>query len=338
LEAATLAVEAINAAGGVRRPSGPQQPLELVAYDDDGSAEQATLAMRSLVEEDRVVAIVGPGQRESVPDAARLAERAGVPLVTLAAIPGDLTARRWTFSLGPDDGAALDALFAYLAASGAERLGWIAPRTATAAAVRSRLVRLASSMDVRIVAEEEYNLAEESFGDRLARLSTAGAQQIVGWPREASDAASLARAAVERAPRAQLFLGPAAATTSFLTLAGEAGPGSWVVVVRLQVVDQLWDEDPLTPVVRDFRRAYRLRFEHDPPAAAAPAWDAIRLVAQALGVSGLDRSGLRDTIESTRAFVGAAGAIAFEPGRHTGLDQHAFLVARAVRGGWRIPP
>jgi branched-chain amino acid transport system substrate-binding protein len=51
-DGALLAVEEINAAGGVLG-----RPLELVAYDVRGRAEDAINAARRLIEVDKVVAI-----------------------------------------------------------------------------------------------------------------------------------------------------------------------------------------------------------------------------------------------------------------------------------------
>src|SRR5438105_5147476 len=54
LNGATLATEEINAAGGVKG-----RKVELITYDDQGSASDAVLAFQRAVKQDKVQAIVG---------------------------------------------------------------------------------------------------------------------------------------------------------------------------------------------------------------------------------------------------------------------------------------
>jgi branched-chain amino acid transport system substrate-binding protein len=167
-------------------------------------------------------------------------------------------------------------------------------------------------------------------------LALAGARQIIGWPRDANEAADLARAAARGAPRSRLYLGPGAATDAFLTLAGAAGDGVRTVGIRLLVADQLWEGDPATTPVREFVQAFRLRFGTPPPPAGALSCDAGRVLARALERSGPDRERLRDAVESTWRFGGATGWITFTAD-HVGLDRDSFVIVRAERGVWRLP-
>lgn len=338
-ESATLAVELVNARGGVRMQDGHRRRLELLVYDDDGISERTALAMRSLVFDDGALAIVGPAEREPARVAILAAERADVPLITLGEPPAGESnlAPHWTFSLALDDEQALTTLAKFLAAGGPRRLGWIAPRTARAAAVRTALIQFTARTDRPSLIDESYALSDTDLGDMMARLADAGAEQIIGWPRGAEDAAALARAAAERAPRSRLYLGPGATSDGFFTLAGPAAADVRVVTIRLLVTDDLWDFDPLTPAVRDFSRAFRLRYGTAPSPPGALVWDAIRIAVEALERSVPERRALRDAIEATEAYTGATGQISFGA-RHDGLDRGAFLVARAGPNGWRIPP
>ena len=339
---AALAVETLNSSGGVRLADGSRRALRLVVYDDAGSADRSSLATRNLAEEegDGVLAIVAATSRESAAVAAELAERTGIPLLTLVdpdagALP---RSRRWTFSLALDAEQAVPALVGFLAGRPTDRLGWIAPATATAAAARAILRRHAAAAGLSVVADESYGPGDGEPDEPIGRLLSAGADQIVDGPRDARDAARIARAASTRLPRQRLHLGPPAATDAFLVLAGDAATGARVVAPRLAVSDDLWDHDPLTPPARDFVRAFRLRHGQHPSPAAGAGWDAVRLLAQAVERSAPERAALRDAIEATPAYFGATGSVRFDPADHVGLDAHAFVIARVVPGGWRLPP
>lgn len=339
-EGATLAVDVINARGGIRLKDGSRRPLELLIYDGDGVTARTALAMRSLAEEDGVLAVVGPSEPEPVRSAAAIARAAGVSLVALADSPDHLrreTAADWTFSLALSEDQAFRTLAEFIRATGARRLGWIAPRTKAAADVRSMFGELAAGTDRSIVGDEEYSLTDGDLDERVGRLGRTTPDAIVGWPHAAEDAADLARAAAERAPRSRLYLGPAATAGRFVELAGEGARGVRAPGLRLLVADDLWDQDSLTPAVRDFGRAFRLRYGSRPLPAAAMAWDAVRVIAAALERSSPDRPSVRDALGATDAFPGATGQISFSRSQ-AGLDQRAFIVMRAAPDGWHLPP
>jgi branched-chain amino acid transport system substrate-binding protein len=339
-EGARLAVEDVNARGGARLADGRRRPVELAVYDDDGDAARTGLTVRSMVDRDRSIAIVGASTSESARAMGEEAGRLDIPFIALADPhrPGEAgEVGDWTFSLALTDRAALLSLGEFLAAGGSEAIGWIAPRTAAAAEARESFVRQSALRGPPIVAEESYWLAEEDLGEQFARLTHAGARRIVAWPRGSEDAARLARAA-HRFPFARLYLGPAAAHGDFLTLLGDEAAGVRTVVTRLLVVDDLWDHDPLTPPARDFVRAYRLRHERVPSVEAAAAWDALRLIVSAIERSGSEPARLRSTLEAIDGYFGASGRIGFSRVRRQGLDQGAFIIARGAAGRWRLPP
>jgi branched-chain amino acid transport system substrate-binding protein len=340
-DGAALALEHVNGGGGVRVGGGSTRQLELSVYDDDGRPDRAGPIVRGLSAEDRAVAAIGPAMRTTARAAAVAAEANELPLISLAEIEDDRSRRapgRWAFSIVPSDEDALAVLVDFLAGRGNSRLAWIAPRTATGERARETLARLAAGRGVSIVAEDSYPLEDDRFGERLARLNASGAQQIVGWPAGTSDATELARAGAETATLARLNLGPGASERDFPRQAGDAASGLRAPVSRLLVSNDLWDHDPLTPTVRDFARAFRLRYSREPTPRAAGGWDAARVIVEGIGRSGLGRQGLRAAIEETVGTVGATGFISFGPQNHDGLDERSLIVARASPTGWRLPP
>src|SRR5918994_2364646 len=87
LQAAELAVNEINAAGGVNG-----QPIELVQGDSATSPQQAVEEARRLIELEGVSAIVGPaGSGETLPVAESVTGPAGVLEVTMSATSPALT-------------------------------------------------------------------------------------------------------------------------------------------------------------------------------------------------------------------------------------------------------
>jgi ABC-type branched-subunit amino acid transport system substrate-binding protein len=188
------------------------------------------------------------------------------------------------------------------------------------------------------VGEESYSPGEEEYVARLARLQAGDPRVILVWPRDAHEAAAVAVEAKTLRELVPVFFGPAASAPSTLTLAGEAGTGIRAVTLRLPVADDLWDHDPLTPVIRDFRREMQGATGRQPTAEAAGAWDAVRLLVSVVEALGTDRAAIRSGIEATSEYLGASGVIAFGPRQRDGLDKRAYIVARGEGQRWRLPP
>ena len=338
-QGALLGVETVNADGGALLPTGTRQELELLAYEVDGQTESVVMAMDRLARADGALAIIVDGRVDDGDVVGRQAERLATPSILLDERRLEApTPAQWTFLLGASDVDAITVLTRFLAAHRVERVGWIAPRTATASTVRDALVRAAATTTVRVVAEESYAAAAEPAPEALARMAFAGAQAIVGWPRDVGEAASLVRVAAERAPGVAVYLGPVAADPAFLTRVGQGADGVRTIGPRLAVPDYLWDDDPLTVPTRTFLGDFRRRFGTTPSIQAAVAWDAVRIVASAIQRGGTDRRSLRDAIGRTEAFNGASGPIDLAGSRRGGLDSRAFVVMRAERGAWILPP
>ena len=342
-DAAMLAVELVNRRGGVLLSTGERRRLQLLVHDDGGQPSHAEPAVRQLVA-DGALAIVGPSEPASAAAARVAAEAVGVPLITLnQSDGGDAASWRWTFALAAPPEEALAATIDFFLASGVDRLGWLAPRTMEAASLRRTLVRQATAANMQVVGEELYPPGDEEHTQRLTRLQANEPRVILAWPRDPSEAASIARESATVPNLVPVFLGPAASSFSTLEMAGDAAGVVRTVTLRLPVSDDLWDHDALTPVIRDFRRELQARTGRPPTSEAAVAWDAVRLIVDVLerprrSPTAPTRATVRDGLESTTDYLGASGAITFTARRHDGLDRRALIVARSEGRRWRLPP
>lgn len=93
LDAARFAVDAANAAG-LPTVNGKPCQVTLIPADDKASPEQAAQAVRDLVTQKKVMAIIGPYPSGLANAAALAADAAGVPLIAPAATAAVVTAGR----------------------------------------------------------------------------------------------------------------------------------------------------------------------------------------------------------------------------------------------------
>src|SRR5512144_3201903 len=103
-------VEEINAKGGVNG-----QKLQLVVYDDAGNADNARTFATRLVEEDKIVAMVGGSTTGSTLAMIPVFEDAKIPFISLAgAIQIIQPVRSWVFKTPHTDKMACEKIFADL--------------------------------------------------------------------------------------------------------------------------------------------------------------------------------------------------------------------------------
>jgi branched-chain amino acid transport system substrate-binding protein len=341
-EAARLAVELVNRKGGVTLPNGRRRTLDLSVYDDGDSPEAAILAMQRLAS-DGALAIIGPSDPTASRAVRRAAEAAGVPLITLDGSSSESASWRWTFTLAAPPTDMLGAAVDFFRASGVSQLGWLAPTTMAASSLRRELPRQTSSAQIQVVGEEQYPPGADDFVQSLTRIQANNPNVILAWPRDSHEAAAIARDAGKVQGLSPVFLGPAAAGPDTLALAGDVQATVRTLTLRLDVADDLWDHDALTPIIRDFRRELQAQTGRPPTAEAASAWDAVRLIVATLEQveptrAEPTRAALRDRLEATVDYLGASGSITFGPRQHDGLDRRAYVVARSDAHRWRLPP
>ena len=95
-----LAVQEINAAGGVAG-----HKLVVTRYDSGSDPRQAAVAARKLIQDDKVLAIIGPFSSGETLVAVNDAERAHIVMMPAAAsTPGLSTGKKYLFRLAQDEG------------------------------------------------------------------------------------------------------------------------------------------------------------------------------------------------------------------------------------------
>jgi branched-chain amino acid transport system substrate-binding protein len=77
--AAQMAVDEVNAAGGING-----KKIRIISFDTEGKPDQAVVGLRKLADDDKVLAVIGPFSSSECRVAFPAAERAGVPVMSMA--------------------------------------------------------------------------------------------------------------------------------------------------------------------------------------------------------------------------------------------------------------
>lgn len=307
MQAAEMAVEEINGAGGI-----DGRRIEIVSRDDAADPRQAITIANEFVADRRIVAVVGHITSGATLAAAGIYNDPDNGLLEIsptASSPLITGAGPWTFRVCPSDLEHGPALAAWTRERlGVERAEMMYANDAYGRGVQESFERAFRTRGGLVVANDPFLPAfvaqAGALDPYIERAMQRDARAIV--------IGGLADEAIEiiRRARAMGFSGSILGADGLLGVE-EAGAVAEGVFVSAPFLPDL----PLEKTQR-FVAAYRERYGVAPDAYAALTYDALGLLADAIREVGTGRAALRDrvaTVGSTRpAWEGVTGRIAFD--------------------------
>lgn len=309
VEGSRLAVEQQVPAQGLE-VGGRTYRVELVIEDSLGSPEVAVEAARRLINQERVVALVGPCLSHTAMAVAAVAEKQGIPMITPTATHREVTAGRHSvFRVAPIGEWQARALARFavedLEAQSAAVLYDIttAYNRDVAETFSAAFAQLDPEGGASVLAES-YTAGETDFRAQLERI------------REGAPAVLLLPNYVDEVP---LQVEQARALGIDATILGS---DSWSAqsFAMQELFDQSyftdgWHPDVSDATSREFITSYRDRFQREPTSATALAYDAVGVLLRALTLSPrLDGESVRQALASLSDFQGVTGPISFAAG------------------------
>lgn len=273
-EGAELAVEMINAAGGI---DGKQ--LEVVSKDNKSeSAEAATIAT-SLVTQDQVVAIIGPTTSGATDAAAPNVTAAGVPLITPGGskdsltINADGTTKEFIFRATFQDSFQGEVLAQYAGDNLSAKKVFLY-FDASSDYAKGIAETFKASYTGEIVAEESYQAGDKDFQAALTKVKDQEFDAIV-IPGYYTEAGLITKQAREMGID-QPILGPDGfADAKFIETAGEKNTTGVYYVSGYSTKVELSDKADA------FVTAYKEKYGKEPSMFNALGYDAVNMLAEA---------------------------------------------------------
>lgn len=316
----TLAVEELNAAGGVL-----SRPLVLVTEDNRTvPGESATIARR-LVAREKVVALLGEVSSSRSLEAAPIAQAARVPMIaSVATNPKVTEVGDYIFRvcfIDPFQGRVV-AKFA----RDTIQLHRVAILSSNASAYSMGLAKFFrddfAAHGGTIAVEQKYTEGDKDFRAPLTAIKAADAEAIF-MPGYYTEVALAARQARDLGITVPFLGGDGWPAPQLLEIAGSALDGSFY--------SAHFSPDDQAPRVRTFIAAYQKRWNGETPDAwSALAYDSVYVLADALRRAGsTDNAKLRDALAATRDFDGVTGRTSFD--KHRNPSKPAAIIA--IRNG-----
>jgi branched-chain amino acid transport system substrate-binding protein len=330
-----LFVEETNRKGGING-----HLIESVIYDAGSEPSKGVLAVKRLVEQDKVDVIVGDGNRSDIGLAlVPTVQRARVPLMSVSGattLVEPVTERPWVFKSTVNDVEVVARLLDFFKKKRIKDVAMLSDTGAFGRSARDVLRAQAPGAGVTVVAWEEFAGSDNDLTTQLTRIRGTSAEAIICWTVTPAGVVFLKNAR-QLDLKHRLVHGFGFVAERYMQLAGDAADGLLLTSLKFPVAEQLPDRDPVKAAVLDYKTRYRARFEEDTDVYGGQAWDGISLVAHVLGKVGHDREQIRAGLEThIRSFPGVGGVFSFSPTRHWGLEKSDVVMIEWRQGRFRL--
>ncbi len=325
---AEMAVARINREGGI---NGEQ--VELIVKDSAGSPEKAVSFAKQLIEEERVVAIIGPSTSGESMAVKKIAEDGRTVLISCAAaeVIVDPVAR-YVFKTPQKDSFAARKIFAEMQRQSITTIAVASGNDGFGKAGKEQLEKLAPEFSIRLALSETYDSKATDLSALVAKMKANPAiQAVVNWsvaPAQAIIAKNM-RQANWRVP---LFQSHGFGNIRYAEAAGAAAEGIIFPCGLLLVAESLPDEHPQKALLMQYKTEYETLHKEQASAFGGYAYDALNMVAAAVRSAGTDRARVRDAVEGLKNFPGVGGVFSFSPEDHNGLDIDSFAMMTVKDG------
>jgi len=323
------------------------QTIEYIALDDASDPTASVVAVKKLIAEHKVDAIIGPSGSPNAMGAIQFAAEAGVPLLapvgTAAVVLPMDDKKKWVFKTTQNDGLIASALIDHMAKTGVKTVGFIGTADPYGENWAKVFAEGAAQKGIRIVADERFQRQDTSV--------TAQALKVIGARPDAvliaapgTPAVLPQLALVERGYKGKFYQTHGAALPDFLKLGGKKVEGTILAASLMLVIDQMPDTHPSKAIARNYVASYEKLYGAAPATFGGNVFDAGLLLEKAIpaalakGKPGTAefRSALRDALEQTKEMPATQGVYNMTPADHSGFDARGRELITVANGNWSL--
>lgn len=334
---AEMVVDQINAAGGING-----KPIKLIVYDDEGDATKCNLHAKKLIEQDNVLAVIGPSISGLSLAVIPVFEQNQTPLISCAAsfkiVHNSDTGKPypWVFKTPQSDSMAVEAIYTHLQAKGINKIAIMSVTSGFGASGRQELLRLAPQYGMDVIADEKYDPKDTDMTAQLTKIKGLDPQAIVNWsigPTQVTVVRNWRDLGMEAIP---FYQSHGFGSRKNIELAAGAAEGVFCPLGACNIAELLPDSHPQKAVTTQYAKDYQAKYNEPLSSFGGHAWDAMHLLADALKEAGADKTKIRDHLENKKNFVGQHGVFNFSPEDHNGLTKAAFQMVVVKDGDWAL--
>lgn len=301
-----LATEQLNNAGGING-----KHVSIALEDDASDATKAETAVKRLIDEKHVIAVLGEVASGSSMAAGPVCQAAQVPMISPSSTnPAVTQIGDYIFRVCFIDSyqAAVVARFAHDWLHATKVAIFTNKSIPYSVGFSDNFKTAFTGMGGQIVSEQSYSKDDKDYRGALTAIQAANPQAIL-VPGYYSDAGSIAKQARDLGIKVPLLGGDGWDSQALFVTGDDAVDGCYFS-------DHVAMDEP-NPVVQDFVKTYKAKYNQQPDALSALGFDAANLLFDAMKrAKSLTGPDIRDAIAATKGFKGVTGTITIDADRN----------------------
>ncbi len=300
-----LALEEINGSGGVLG-----QQIRLITRDNQSKPGETSTTVRELITRDKVVALIGEVASGRSLEAAPIAQRSGIPMISPSSTSEKVTEAgdhifRVCF-IDPFQGKVCAKFARGLGVTKAAILTDVS-KDYSLGLTKSFRTEFAKGGGV-ITGEQSYSGGDKDFSAQLTAIK-AGNPQVIFLPAYYTEAPLIIRQARQLGITVPFIGGDGWDSPELVAVGGDSVEGCYF--------SNHFSNQSTDPKVTSFVTSYRKKYGSDPDAISALGYDTLRILADAMKRAGTtDPAKVNAAITITKDFPGVTGKITLDEHRN----------------------
>jgi branched-chain amino acid transport system substrate-binding protein len=305
-EGVLMAADEINKAGGI---NGRQ--VQILSEDDEGRPEKAATVVTKLIDQDKVVALLGEVASGNTLAAAPKAQSAKIPMISPSSTNptvtqvGDYIFRVCFIDPFQGEVMAKFAANTLKAKKAAIMQDFNSPYSR---GLTEFFEASFKKLGGTIVDKQSYTQGDRDYKGQLTAIRSAS-PDVIYVPGYYGEVGVIAKQAQQLGIKSPMLGGDGWDATQLWELGGDALNGDFI--------SNHYSIDDPSPAIQKFVAEYQGRYNKKPDALAALGYDAMKVLAEGIKTAGTtDGPKLRDAIAATKNFAGVTGAITLDAQRN----------------------
>jgi branched-chain amino acid transport system substrate-binding protein len=328
-----LAIEAVNAKGGVLG-----KKLKLVYEDNKSTPQQAVVAYRKMMSEDKVLAFDSGCISAGNFAAASFVTKAKLPMLLCSILPRMPDEQRWAFSFLPPPRFEVVSRYEYLKnKTDIRKIGILGDPSPYGTLMRNVAVEEAKNYGLEIAANETYQQDDADFSVQVGRINAAGASAII-MIGQGNAVITVSNNIKNLGLNKMLLLG-SINERELLVEAGQVLGEQYLFpapIIQLAVDDLGMITDPQARAAGEaFLTPLKAKFGGKVDSSqASRAWDSLLMMVRAIeAAKSTEGTGVRDAFEKLGPYVGAGAPYDFSETQHVGITRNPYVIAYVKKDG-----
>jgi len=321
----------INDAGGVLG-----RPVEIIIEDDKSNPTDAVTLTQKLLQQDKVIAIIGGTISASTLAMKPITAEAGIPQMAMAASNAitDEPPMEWIWRTPQKDALAAARALKYAAESlGVTKIAVLHDENAFGSSGAAEIEKSAPDFGLEIVATESYKTDDTDVTAQLTKIKGSNPEALIVWGTNPGPA--VAAKNMKQLGMTIPYVGShGIANQAFIDLAGDAAEGVVFPAGKLLATESITDPAQKA-VVDQFVAAYEAATGKKPNTFAGHALDAVALLMNAINTAqSTDAAAIQSALNATTGFPGTGGIYNYSATDHDGLTVDDMIMIKIEGGKW----